>query len=69
MDYGIGNINMKRISHQWEIWNIKDYNIHKMDKLSKEYRNIDIGPIITPKDIVHRIKTGKYDIIYPLINE
>ena len=36
-----------------------------MDKLGKEYSGVDIGPIIPPKDIVSRMKTGEYDFIYP----
>ena len=68
-DYGIADLNIRGLSHQWEVWNIKDYIIHKMDKLGKEYRGVDIGPIIPPEWIVSRMKTGKYDFVYPAIDE
>jgi hypothetical protein len=34
-------------------------------KLAEKYRNTDIGIVMPPFAIVERIKTGKFNFVYP----
>lgn len=52
------------ISNNWWIWKINEEQ-KKIGKLTGEYRLAEIGSVIPPDSIVHRIKTGEYDFIYP----
>jgi hypothetical protein len=54
-----------RISNNWYVWHINDENFTRVGKLVGENRKADIGVVVTPDDIVERLKTGKYDFSYP----
>lgn len=60
-DYGSPEI---KISYDWWVWKINEERQH-VGRLEGENRRAEIGVVINPKSIVHRIKTGKYDLIYP----
>lgn len=65
-DYGrrVGDQPIK-ISESWYIWQIKDKDFTRVGKLSGENRKAEIGVVIPPLSIIERIKTGKYDFVYP----
>jgi len=66
-DYGhkLGEEPIK-ISHNWYIWKINDTQFTKVGKLEGGNRNAEIGLVINPESIVHRIRTGEYDFkAYP----
>jgi hypothetical protein len=54
-----------RISQKWYVWHINDDTFTNVGKLTGENRKAEIGVVINPNSIVHRIKTGKYDFFYP----
>ncbi|MHA6726514.1 hypothetical protein ACX3PU_00445 [Chryseobacterium sp. A301] len=53
------------ISENWFIWKINDKAFKTVGKLNGENRNAEIGIVIPPFAIVERIKTGKYNFVYP----
>jgi hypothetical protein len=53
-----------RISEKWYIWNINE-KFRDVGKLTGENRKAEIGVVINPYSIAHRIKTGEYDFLYP----
>lgn len=53
------------ISEDWYIWKINDENYKSVGKLKGENRNSEIGSVIPPFMIVERIKTGKFNFVYP----
>ncbi|MCF8448640.1 MAG: immunity 26/phosphotriesterase HocA family protein [Taibaiella sp.] len=65
-DYGrkLGEESIK-VSEKWHIWHINDYDFTKVGKLVGDQKKAEIGVVVTPDDIVTRMKTGKYDFIYP----
>lgn len=54
-----------KISNNWYIWHINDRDFTKVGKLKGKNRNAEIGVVMDPESIVHRMKTGKYDGFYP----
>ena len=54
-----------KISHKWYVWKINDNDFTRVGKLSGENRKAEIGIVISPDSIVHRMQTGKYDFFYP----
>jgi hypothetical protein len=65
-DYGckIGEEAVK-ISDKWYVWHINDANFTRVGKLVGENRKAELGLVINPESIVHRLRTGEYDIFYP----
>jgi hypothetical protein len=65
-DYGhkVGEEPIK-VSGKWYVWRINDKDFTRIGKLTGEYRKSDIGIVVTPQDIVDRMKTGKYHFVYP----
>lgn len=67
-DYGYkpGQERLK-ISHNWHVWRISDKDFRKVGKLTGENRHSEIGLVMNPMDIVHRMKTGEYEMMknYP----
>ncbi len=53
-----------RISEKWYVWNING-KFRDIGKLIGENQKAEIGVVINPHSIAHRIKTGKYDFFYP----
>lgn len=56
---------MVKVSHNWYVWHINDDDFTDVGDLKGEYRKADIGLVVNPYDIVDRIKTGKYQFVYP----
>ncbi|MGV8094875.1 MAG: hypothetical protein AB2L24_23735 [Mangrovibacterium sp.] len=65
-DYGskVGQEPIK-VSSNWYVWKINDNEFTRVGKLEGENRNAEIGIVINPVSIVHRMRTGKYDFVYP----
>jgi len=49
-----------KISEKWYVWKLGDLQTVRVGKLEGENRKAEIGLVINPLGIVHRIKTGKY---------
>ena len=65
-DYG-NKINgeLIKLSQNWHVWHINDKKFTKVGKLQGENRKAEIGIVVTPHDVVERIKTGRYTFFYP----
>lgn len=65
-DYGhkLGEEPIK-ISHNWYVWKINDERFTRVGELVGEDQKSEIGIVVSPDAIVHRMKTGKYDFVYP----
>ena len=66
LDYG-KTINEEtiKISNNWRIWRINDDDFTYIGKLTGENRKSEIGIVMPPFAIVERIKTGKFNFVYP----
>lgn len=53
-----------KVSHNWWVWKINEEQ-KPVGKLEGENRKAEIGSVIPPDSIVHRVQTGKYDFVYP----
>ena len=54
-----------KISKKWYVWHVNDKNFTFVGELTGENQKAEIGSVIPPDSIIHRIKTGKYDFFYP----
>ncbi|AZA84535.1 hypothetical protein H3Z85_00595 [Chryseobacterium indologenes] len=65
-DYGnkVGDEPIK-VSERWFVWKINDEGFRKVGKLEGENRIAEIGIVIPPFAIAERIRTGKYNFVYP----
>lgn len=67
-DYGykIGQEPIK-VSNNWHVWRITDKDFRKVGKLEGENKDAEIGLVMNPREIVHRMKTGTYEMMenYP----
>ena len=64
-DYGSKPGEQIKISNNWHVWKINDNDFTWVGKLEGENRKAEIGIVISPDSIAHRMQTGKYDFIYP----
>lgn len=64
-DYGhkLGEEPVK-ISHKWYIWRINE-NFHRVGELKGENKKAEIGVVVSPPNIIDRMKTGTYKFVYP----
>jgi len=53
-----------KLSHNWYVWKINE-PFQYVGKLEGEHKKADIGMVISPAGIVHRMRTGKYHFLYP----
>ncbi len=53
-----------RVSSNWYVWSVNE-EFHHVGELKGENRNSEIGVVVSPPDIVHRMQTGKYGFVYP----
>ncbi|HEV2330315.1 MAG TPA: Imm26 family immunity protein [Verrucomicrobiae bacterium] len=60
-DYGKPAI---KISEKWYVWKINGPFID-VGKLTDHNQRAEIGVVVPPDSVVHRIQTGKYDFVYP----
>jgi|CXWL01.1.fsa_nt_gi hypothetical protein len=51
-----------RTSYRWYVWHIGDSDFTRVGKLEGENRKAEIGLVINPQSIVHRMRTGKFDL-------
>jgi hypothetical protein len=65
-DYGhkLGEEPIK-ISKKWHVWRINDSDFTRVGELKGENQKSEIGIVVNPYDILDRIKTGKYNFLYP----
>lgn len=54
-----------KISNNWRVWHINDVDFTVVGKLYGENRKAEIGIVMPPLAIVERIKTMKFDLVYP----
>lgn len=55
-----------KVSNNWYVWKIGEQKSTYIGKLEGENRKAEIGMVINPESIIHRIKTGAYDFpFYP----
>jgi len=60
-DYGTPEI---KVSHRWYIWRINE-PFRNVGVLRPEYQDAEIGVVLSPGDIIDRMKTGSYTFAYP----
>ena len=60
-DYGNPQI---KVSHAWYVWRINE-EFKFIGELAKKYQHAEIGIVMTPDDIIHRMRNGVYDGFYP----
>lgn len=53
------------VSDDWYVWRINDPSFTRVGRLTGENRHAEIGLVVTPGDIVERMKTGTYKFFYP----
>ncbi len=61
--HDVGNPAMKR-SLRWYVWNING-PYQEVGKLPPEHFSAEIGIVVSPADILDRMRTGSYDFFYP----
>lgn len=52
------------VSEKWYVWKINE-EFKNIGKVTEKYKNSEIGIVISPENIVKRIKSGSYDFVYP----
>jgi hypothetical protein len=60
-DYGNPEV---KTSNNWYVWKINQ-PFERVGKLEGDYRKADIGIVVSPPDIVDRMRTGQYNFVYP----
>jgi hypothetical protein len=53
-----------KISHNWFIWRINE-DFQHVGRLDGDLRKAEIGVVVRPQDIIDRMRTGKYNFVYP----
>lgn len=59
-DYG----KQVKVSNNWYIWRMNEPFID-VGKLEGDNQKAEIGIVVAPPDIIDRMRTGKYDFVYP----
>lgn len=52
------------VSHDWAVWHINGPRI-RVGRLKGENRKAEIGLVYPPCDIIDRLQTGSYNMVYP----
>ena len=60
-DYGNPSI---KVSKNWHVWKANQ-PFADVGELTGSNRDAEIGVVIPPDSIVHRMRTGQYDFVYP----
>lgn len=60
-DYGNPEI---KVSRNWHVWHIGEPFQH-IGALTGDYQNADIGVVMPPHNLVHRMRTGGFNFVYP----
>ncbi len=58
-----GNLQVK-VSNNWWVWKINEEQKY-VGVLNGENRKAEIGSVIPPDSIVHKMQYGEYDFVYP----
>jgi hypothetical protein len=53
-----------KISNTWYVWKINERFV-EVGKLEGENQRAEIGIVLNPRHIVDRLRTGKYNLVYP----
>ena len=53
-----------KVSYRWYVWLINQKEKY-VGKLKGEYIEADLGGMFPPSSVVHRIKTGQCEFVYP----
>jgi hypothetical protein len=53
-----------KTSHNWRVWKTNE-KFQAVGELVGEHRKAEIGIVVAPADVVHRMRTGEYDFVYP----
>lgn len=61
LDYGNPSI---KVSKRWQVWEVNQPPIF-IGKLNQEFQKLDIGTVVTPHDVIERLKSGSYNFFYP----
>jgi hypothetical protein len=61
LDFGNPSI---KISERWEVWEINQPPLF-VGKLEEKYKELELGPVVSPMSFVDRLRTGKYNFFYP----
>ena len=60
-DYGDPRI---RISRNWHVWRING-PFEKVGDLRPHHEGAEVGVVVPPDSLVHRMRAGRYDFVYP----
>lgn len=61
VDYGNPEVG---VSDDWWVWRINEPQ-RRIGKLDRGERDSEIGVVVAPDSLVHRMRTGVYDFVYP----
>jgi hypothetical protein len=61
-DYGQPDM---KTSSNWSIWRINEPML-RVGRLDAEQRQAELGLVVNPYDIVSRLRTGRYEFVYPV---
>jgi len=50
---------------RWYIWKMNEPYVVLGATLPEEYKQADVGMVLSPPSIVERMKTGRYSFVYP----
>lgn len=64
-DYGSRAGEQIKVSDKWYVWKINDAEFTRVGKLIGENKKAEIGVVVPPVSIIHRMRTGNYDFVYP----
>ena len=60
-DYGNPKVH---VSKNWYVWRI-NCSFEAIGELSPRYQKAEVGVVVPPDSLVHRVRTGRYDFAYP----
>ena len=52
------------VSRDWWVWRVGERHEH-VGELAPRFHTAEIGAVVAPDSLVHRMRTGSYDFIYP----
>lgn len=53
-----------KVSENWWVWKPNEQQ-QFIGRLDEKFKRAELGSVVRPTDIVHRMKTGGYDFAYP----
>jgi hypothetical protein len=52
------------VSGDWFVWRVNK-PAERVGKLGQRYREAEIGVVVPPDSLIHRMRSGRYDFAYP----